>query len=377
MKRLQPYVLVLVLTLINSCIVPVDIKTNTNKVIVISGKLTNATNYTPHVWIENTVGLESERDPIQNAIVLVRDESGREYPFKYSTKEQCYVAANKFVGEPGMAYQLEVTIDDNLYQSDYQRMASVNATDNSYFTVGKKPVYSSLGIPIDRYFVNLLTSATLPASTDPYYLRWDIEEVYLVAEVPLTKAPDYTPRNCYIRGFNLPEKINLVANETGKAMTIDSLYMTDHIVDYTFAYTHYFGVFQSSISKESFDYWTKVDKVVNRTGSLFEIPPAPIVGNVKNCNDTTQQVLGFFEVASMDTSAVLILTSDLPIYVGQDCGVPGPYTDNLVKQSNCVPCYVKAGVPEKCVNCLVRPHSTRTPPPYYQLAYDARQENGG
>jgi len=355
------------LWILTGCIEPTDITTSTDQITVINGRLTNATNYPAHIWVETSTSEQSERAPVKNASVLIRDDTGTEILFYYNKSQACYLPKSNFVGSQGTSYQLEVNIGDQVYQSNFQKLPSVNSTDESYFQFEKSTSLTSAGVLLEEHSVQVYNNVNLPASNEPYYLRWDVEEVYLFSEIPVPSVPFYSPQNCFISVLNLPSKINLIANTKGESRQLDSIKIINHVLDETFSGNHYFGIFQASITKEAYEYWQKIDQTVNRTGSLFEIAPATITGNIKNCNNESEQVLGFFEVASMDSTALLIKHGDLPIHVSPECR-PKPYDFFRSLPYNCMTCVINAGVDPECVNCLLKPNSTKKIPSYYERA---------
>ncbi len=129
-----------------------------------------------------------------------------------------------------------------------------------------------------------------------------------------------------------------------------------------------FGIIQHSMTQEALAYWKKVDQVANRVGSLFEVPPAPIPGNISNLTAEDQQVLGFFEVSKVDTSGVFIVAEDIPVFLGNagvtiNCQYAQEYLAGVPFQ--CFTCLqTHLGVPEACYNCLSLPDATLERPTY-------------
>ncbi len=55
---------------------------------------------------------------------------------------------------------------------------------------------------------------------------------------------------------------------------------------------------QMNISPELYQYYTILKNISTQTGTLVDVPPAAIVGNIKNINNPNDKVIGFFEVAN-------------------------------------------------------------------------------
>jgi hypothetical protein len=125
------------------------------------------------------------------------------------------------------------------------------------------------------------------------------------------------------------------------------------MIDETFLYRHYFVTYQSSLSAEAYDYWSKVNALVAGNGSLFDTPPARIYGNIMRNDeeDASEKVFGYFQAVNQAVSRVSITRSELPFFLSySDCQGSFP---------------VKFPPPSFCENCLSVRNSSHVRPSWF------------
>jgi hypothetical protein len=78
---------------------------------------------------------------------------------------------------------------------------------------------------------------------------------------------------------------------------------------------HYVEIKQYAISRETYQFWRKYNEQRQRTGTIFDPLPAPVLGNVQNTNDANDIALGYFEIAAVSKSKMIIPGDTLGRYV--------------------------------------------------------------
>jgi len=63
---------------------------------------------------------------------------------------------------------------------------------------------------------------------------------------------------------------------------------------------------QMTISREAFDFLVQVQNQTAFVGSLFDTPPAPIPGNIRNLNDPEDDPLGFLGISGLTFAELVI-----------------------------------------------------------------------
>ncbi|MEM8891671.1 MAG: DUF4249 family protein, partial [Bacteroidota bacterium] len=111
-------------------------------------------------------------------------------------------------------------------------------------------------------------------------------------------------------------------------------------VDGKFASNYCFTLVQLSITQNEYNFWAAIENEFERTGDIFEAPPAKINGNVLNDDKSQSDVLGLFSLTVADTTKYLI--------TGTDAGFP------------MAPCARRP--PGPCFNCLQIQNATTQKP---------------
>ncbi len=372
-KEIAVKIVLLVFTsvVVISCVSIIELDNIGNQErIVIFGKLTNSRNYDQGITVkrsnsETQVGLS-----YTNAEVVVYDDnSGESFPYEYSAETDRYIPTVRYAGTPGHTYRARVTLDDQVYESTPQFMPMTNAEDSAYFRFEQEEIISNAGTT-EQWRLKILIKTNLPDSEEELFMRWNVEQVYILEEVPLptSRFPFYSPRACYVFDGSASDELVLFNGETVKTNLIPEQEVANVPFDNSFINVRGYGVIQSSITREAAAYWQRVIDVSDRSGSIFEVPPAPIPGNFQNLNDPNDAPLGFFEVAKMDTIGTSVIEDDHPIGLG--LGMEYPNCDFLPNQFvtvpiNCFECLRFFRVPDYCWNCTEFPNSTRKRPNFF------------
>jgi hypothetical protein len=93
-----------------------------------------------------------------------------------------------------------------------------------------------------------------------------------------------------------PERIFLYSSEEISSNYLEGkLIAQKRILDRVeFIEKHFFNGHQYTLTKEAYEYWEKVTNLANPSGDIFDIPPAPLPGNIYNVNNPEEIVLGVF-----------------------------------------------------------------------------------
>lgn len=293
---------------------------------------------------------------ITGAEVLVVDRDGTRWPVpevETGLYERRIGAGEPQAIETGRAYQLQVTLPDGrTYHSDYETVLPVPRPDSiSYGVITRAEINTSGNIqevPILQVYLHSPLTGTNEKA--PPALKWDFMGVWQLQETDLGAIG---PRSCYVSQFvNLDEVVVL----DGRSVSTDYLdrrLLFEEPIDHRFAVGYFLTVIQQSLSAGAYTYWSRVAEVTERSGGLFEKPPASVPGNIRNIADPGEKVLGFFYAGATDTLRRRIsLSEDLAI--GRNCPPnlePGMSANDLSKE---------------CVNCLLWPNSTLERPPYWE-----------
>ena len=85
---------------------------------------------------------------------------------------------------------------------------------------------------------------------------------------------------------------------------------------------------QYALNKDSYRFWENLKESNESTGSLYDAQPFQIVGNIKNIQDPTEAVLGYFDMATVSSKRIFIKkTDDIPFEIK----IPTLYPNCLVE----------------------------------------------
>jgi hypothetical protein len=207
-------------------------------------------------------------------------------------------------------------LDGKVYLSKYEKVPELDANDKLNFTFDNELFRTDK----PEYVFKLFSETKLPDTRDPIYLRWTIEETYLwpLAWLRGTGIPPPQPPPCFISDVIEPNRINLF-DGSGTSTRNSTLLLGRRSVDNSFQYPFFVTVKQLSITREAYEYWERIKIVISNQGSLFDIPPAPVSGNIFNANDSGETVLGYFEVAKTKTTRIYTTNADVPFYLLDPC----------------------------------------------------------
>jgi Domain of unknown function (DUF4249) len=238
--------------------------------------------------------------PVENAEVSLFDESGNQFQYQSQGDGLYQLAETTPRGEVGKAYHIEIQlIDGKRYQSKPQIMPPLVKADRVYFNFEKEERLTTNGTVIKKTVLNVFIDTPLPPTDGSIQLRWFVDEVYSFPET-FCIAPTKT---CYIYQVTDLQSILIQSTEGTSATRFDQrkLVTKRNLKSMEFRGKHYFSAFQFSITREAFDYWENLQEVTQAAGTIFDPPPAKVRGNVLNVENPDETVLGFFEVASVDT----------------------------------------------------------------------------
>jgi len=371
MEKLQ--ILVLLLLSLAGCVEVIKLDTGRGQgQVTIYAQLNNSLTYDQRVRVALTQDDFSRPADVWHAQVWVEREDGFTFPYSYVQSEGVYLPVNPYSGVPGCSYRLLVTFDEKTYQSNYQQMPLHTAVDEPKFDFSVAEQITD-GISFQEWTMRVFVDSELPNEANNLFIKRDLLVVYQQREIilPVQSFPFYTPRPCWVIEFATGDNVKLFNSQDIPSQIIPDQTVGVLPLDAQFNAVRGFGILQSSITQEAYDYWQKVDKVSNRVGSIFEVPPAPIRGNIANTDTPQDMALGFFEVAKVDTVGRRVLLDDIPIFMPLntdivDCSFV-TFAQLQAIPAGCFQCLEDdLGLDRACYDCDVIPKSTRELPSYLE-----------
>lgn len=298
-----------ILTLLSSsCIQEIPFENESfESALVISATITNE-NKLQEIFISRTYRFEDDGpNPERNANIVVFG-NGVEYNFG-ETDAGKYVSEFAFGAQPNVDYHLQITTaGGRIYNSTPTQLTATTQIDALY------PVRETNDDGVNG--MTMYIDSYDPSGNSKYY-RYEYEEtfkivapdyveqdaivindVYPFCEVGLTKrSPDQ--KVCY--RTEISNNINLTTTETlneDRVSRFPVRFLSSE--DYKISYRYSILVKQYVQSPEAYKYLETISSF-SEEGSLFsQFQPGFITGNITSEGNTSEKVLGFFEVSSVD-----------------------------------------------------------------------------
>ncbi|WP_194776407.1 DUF4249 domain-containing protein [Pararhodonellum marinum] len=329
-----------ILTHTSSCIDSLDFFSETDEgQIIIYGLFTDL-DEVQVVNVSKTVSMGLIPIGVTNAQVTLLTEEGERFIYLNAGNGNYELQGIK--GMENKSYAIEVLADGKVYRSSYEKIPSLIAEDSLSFTFTFEPLRNE--IPEQVFTLSAYTE--IPSSSEPIYLRWQTEETHLWMRTvfPCSGLCPPPPPNCFIYDFLEPSRLNLFDGLTSNTRVLNQV-MGRRNVDNSFFFPFFFSVTQLSINREAYEYWEKVKIMVNNEGSLFDIPPAPIFGNISNVDDGNERVFGYFEVGRAKITRIYTTRQDVPFFMPEPC----KYNPEIPRDA----------YPPACLNCAIRAGSRK------------------
>lgn len=337
----------------NSCIEPIDFDMPHDlQLLVVDGKITNS-GKGDYLKLSRTSKTKRVPEPVTDAIIKIVDDLGREELFipRHDLEAGTFQHPGNIVkGQPGLTYYIEILLfDGSVYQSIPEKMPVLAAIDSLYVNYTFVKEQNSVGAFTEKKVVQLYTDTKLEPQNFPVFLKWDIEEAFQISPTDFPDPFGSIPPPYYATSIVNPQNIILFNGNLIKSQEIRGLKLATRHIDFAFKDRFYFNVEIASITMEAYNYWEKVNQVINNVGTVFDSPPAPVKGNIFNVNNKDEQVLGYFQASSVQTSRFRMLGVDIPFFIAPFC----EYSEG------------KIDYPDICLNCLIIKNSTLERPDYF------------
>ena len=316
-----------------ACIDIIDLKTQEKEeVLIIEGFIYNDRDESS-VSIKKSAAFVAGPDgvelPVSGATVTISEIGGPSVTLTESTPG--VYTSDQLKGQVGKGYQLRVETGGNTYESLVEQMPAVIPATRLSWARRDESIRNSAGNVATKSIIILKSDALLPDLSDGSFLRFRVEGIYEYRE--RASASNLNDQTCYV-----PEVIdfNNLALVDGRLVNNGELVdqpVLERTIDFKFAYNYCFSVVTQSITRNAFNFWVSIQNEFERTGDIFEAPPAKIKGNIVNTNGTENDVIGLFSAISNDTSKLLVSGIEL--------------------NNPRIPCRSFGAVPDACFDCLI------------------------
>lgn len=261
---------------LNSCedVVEVKLKSGPEK-LVVDGEISNQSGpYAVHLTTNAPFFNQNSTPKVVGARVRISDNLNNQFVLA-ETSAGVYHTDDQFIGMPGNSYTLHITTPDGI---DFQSLPELLP-----LPVQMDSLYLSEFFAFEEEFSDYLTvDFTDPPDVANFYY-WKF----------------------YVNGRfqNLPEDIQLLSTNPG----FDGQIITGVTFDsFSVLPEDTVKVQMLNITQKTYQFLTHLKVRLVDTGTPFETPAAPILGNVFNVDDPDQTALGFFRAASIVEETIIV-----------------------------------------------------------------------
>ncbi len=304
MRNVRGFVYGILFAFSASCIDPLPLKsTDYRENIVIEGFLSSE-NEVQRVSISRTSPINQKTFiPETGASVWVEDSEGGTTIFGESDPGRYQITTS---GLPGKIYTLRVTLKDGReYASapvtlrNTPPIRQIAAVYRPQQPTGDEGIYFSV-------YAGDSTNQTR-------YYRWEFEVTYEI-QTPFPSSFEWLGGN-NVQPRSLPvsqcwasdtSRNILIASSHGLSQDVISDFPIHFLPAYSFAMRIKYSMLlkQYSLTAESYSYWTLLRQINQSQGSLFDLQPGTIVGNMRNLNNGNETVLGYFDACTQSKKRV-------------------------------------------------------------------------
>lgn len=182
--------------------------------------------------------------------------------------------ATSYTGVKGNAYHISFSVGENTYESVPETINRVSEIDSMY--------------------ANFIDDS--PFLDPGYYVFFDTFEP--------SGPGDYYRWRTYYNNTYLDDPFNIFVSD-------DQLVDGNPIDEFQVNFEPYNAgdtvrVEQMSITKTNYEYWSLISTQTAQVGSLFDAPPAPVIGNIVCTTDADELVLGYFSASAIRDAEIII-----------------------------------------------------------------------
>ena len=330
------------------CVSPINIDSdNIGGNLVVSGQVSTLAEQNI-VQLGRTAATDRLPFPLSGATVTLWDDAGNSQSYVEDEFQPGIYFLENVTAVTGRTYHVQIaTPEGKIYESIPEIMPEAAGTISTTYEIVNEDYTDGEGTVTNNPFVKIYADVTLPESLSSSYIKWNVDEVFLLTPTDFPDPFAQVPPSCFIAQNADPQRISLFNGELITENSFDRMLVASRLVDWTFLERHYFTTYQSSITKAAFDYWTKVNILANSSGSIFDTPPAEIHGNIFSVNEPDEKVHGYFQAVNQTYDRFFLLPASFPFRL---------LFDGCVFES------FSTVYPNRCLECLsVRNSSYRRP----------------
>jgi len=286
--------------------------------------------------------------PERSANVVIQNATGTTWPLPETGTNGNYVS-NALTLDNNGQYKIVITTANNKqYQSDL-------------VPARQTPAIDSVGWRQDSKGINLYVNTHDPANNTRYY-RWQyvqtweyhsqLETIWGIANgLVYVRTPAEQVHICY--NTNLSSNILIGSSAAlGQDVISEGLLGTILQNDSTLQYRSSFLVKQYALTAPAYFYWQIIQKNSEALGTLFDLQPSQLEGNIHAVTNAGEPVVGYISATTLQEKRIFINNADLQNWQP----AAGSYNCTLVN------------IPQNPVNFLIVDYPDTSYAPWYYIS---------
>jgi len=309
--------------------------------------------------------------PERNAKLSVQNAAGTIYPLQQQGNNGNYVS-NPLQLNSNTQYKIVITTaNGKRYASDL-------------VATRRTPPVDSISWRQDTLGVHVYVNTHDPSNNTRYY-RWQYVQTWEY-HAQMETAWGLRGKVIYARDFNdqvficyrtTPSTNVLLGTSAALSQDVISLAPLFSVPnnDSTLAQRMSILVQQYALTPQAYSYWQIIQKNSEQLGTLFDLQPSQLEGNIRSLDNSSEPVVGFMSAGSMEEKRIFISVFDLQNWRAQrgsyDCTVidipqnPSDFSDWYYPDTTYVPWYFSGSsiriAKKVCIDCTVSGGTTAKP----------------
>lgn len=268
------------------------------ELLVVDGMITDQNNVN-RIKLSRSlpIGNPLVRKPVKGAVVVISDEKGNVTNLTESPAGTYSTDSLRFRGVVGESYSLNIKINNVNYETDFIEMKTVAPIDSLYYekvvitdSKDSKDLKEGCKIYLDSW----------DHTGKDLFFRWDYAATWEY-HIPYSVIN----RICWVSEHS--EEI-MIKNTSIYSQARVSKYPILFIPGNTDKLKFKFSILvnQYSLTESEYDFWEKIRNIYKSAGSLYNITPMAIPGNIRCTTHPDETVLGYFSVSAVTRKRLFI-----------------------------------------------------------------------
>ena len=189
-----------------------------------------------------------------------------------------------------------------VYESEDQQVLNPPSGGKLEINLLEREELNSAGILFQEEYVELFVSTPLQNDqAEQLSLLWEVSGMFEFREVAWTNDPGFFPAICYVPVEASPDEISVISATDASGPFLSQFKLTEIEANSRFQSGYYFTVLQKALDIQAAEYWKQVAASIRREGTIFDPPPGRVISNIRNPRNPSDEVLGYFFAAGIDT----------------------------------------------------------------------------